>query len=80
MGAFQIKAMLFEVAKHLFDPHPALVSRSVGALIGQVYRQQSRFGFAGLPVQEKVGGMSVQLCQRHLLEPAPQPGSLEQTA
>ena len=69
VGAFQIKAVLFEVAEHFFDPHPSLVRFQSFAERRQVGGQQPGFLFADFPVGQDIDRIGVQLGQLSLSQP-----------
>src|SRR5271157_128991 len=51
-STFQIKAVFFEVSKHLFDPHPSAIISHGQVGIRQIGGETPRFLFANLPVNQ----------------------------
>jgi len=50
-SAFQIKAIFFEITKHLFDPHATLVKAQSDFQVRQTGCQKPGFFLAFLPVR-----------------------------
>jgi hypothetical protein len=49
-GAFQIKAVIFQIAEHFFNPHPALIKAHWGLQVWQIGGQKPELFY--LPVSQ----------------------------
>ncbi|RME60523.1 hypothetical protein D6779_02010 [Candidatus Parcubacteria bacterium] len=56
LGALQIKAVLFEIAKHFFDPHPVAIITQRHLAVRQIDSQTPDFFFASLPMGKRLVG------------------------
>jgi hypothetical protein len=59
MSALQIKAISFDVAKHLFGPHTAAISSQGGLWLGEAGCRKPRFFFADFPINQQVDRISI---------------------
>src|SRR3989337_2394502 len=51
---FQVKAMFFKVAEHLFNPHSADIKSQTHLQTGQISSQAPRFFFSDFPMDQQV--------------------------
>ena len=51
-GSLQIKTVLFEIAEHLFDPHPAAIVAQGQGCVWQIGGQAQGLLFTDLPVDQ----------------------------
>ena len=79
-GAFQIEAVSFQIAMHLFGPHPATIITQGHFAIRQVGRQAPGFILAGLPVSQQVGWINFFRRQVSIAQPAAFTGLTDETA
>jgi len=77
MGAFQVEAMSFPIAEHLFNPHPSTVCQPRRMAQGC---QQPRFVLAGLPMRPQIDGMGVLGGQQSRAQPKALPRLADQVA
>ena len=61
-----VKAMSFEIAKELFDPHPPHVKAIDQERIVEVGGQQPRALFTPIPTQQEVGWMGMTGVQAYM--------------
>src|SRR4030067_567786 len=76
----QVKAMFFQAAKHLFDPHPALVIFQGHTQSGQIGGQAPGFLFADLPMHQQVDRINLLDRQTAASQPDTLTGFLNITA
>ena len=69
-STFQIEAVFFQIAMHLFGPHPAAIIPQGHFTIRQVGSQAPGFIFAELPVNQQVGGIDFFSSQVSMAQPA----------
>ena len=69
-GAFQIKAMPFQVAKHFFNPHSAAVRLESERSIRQVCDQTPGLLLANGPMHQQIHLINFTLRQPTLAQPA----------
>ena len=66
---FQVKAMSFHFAKHLFNPHATRVSLQSHLSVRQIGRQAPGFFLTGFPANQQVDQIDMLLCQPTFAQP-----------